>query len=62
MTYDEYLKNYQTVCGGEKKKYQKVRWKLLESIRKLQDDIHTKITEYRKHNHTDISQLQSNLR
>ena len=61
QVYDEYLKNYQTVCGGEKKKYQKVRRELLESIRKLQDDILTKITEYRKHNYTDISQLQSNL-
>lgn len=61
QVYDEYLKNYQAVCGGEKKKYQKVSRELLESTRKLQDDIFTKITEYRKHNYTDISQLQSNL-
>lgn len=61
QVYDEYLRNYQAVCGGEKKKYQRVSKELLESTRKLQDDILTKITEYRKHNYTDISQLQSNL-
>lgn len=61
QVYDEYLRNYQAVCGGEKKKYQKVSRELLESTRKLQDDILTKTTEYRKHNYTDILQLQNNL-
>ena len=28
--YDEYLRNYQEVCGGEKKKYKSVRKELLE--------------------------------
>lgn len=61
QVYDEYIRNYQAVCGGEKKKYQKVSKELSESTRKLQDDILTKITEYRKHNYTDISQLQNDL-
>lgn len=61
QVYDEYLRNYQAVCGGEKKKYQKVSKELSESTRKLQDDILTKINEYRKHNYTDISQLQNDL-
>lgn len=61
QVYDEYIKNYQTVCGSEKKKYQKVSKELSESIRKLQEDIHTKMNEYRKHNYTDISKLQNDL-
>jgi rRNA-processing protein FCF1 len=61
QVYDEYLRNYQAICGVEKKKYQRVSKELSESTRKLQDDILTKITEYRKHNYTDISQLQRNL-
>lgn len=61
QVYDEYIKNYQAVCGSEKKKYQKVSKELSESIRKLQEDIHTKMNEYRKHNYTDISKLQNDL-
>ena len=61
QVYNEYIKNHQAVCGSEKKKYQKVSKELSESIRKLQEDIHTKMNEYRKHNYTDISKLQNDL-
>lgn len=61
QVYEEYLRNYQSICGGEKKKYQKVSRELSESVRKLQDDIDIKTTEYRKHNYTDITQLQDDL-
>lgn len=61
QVYDEYLRNYQAVCGSEKKKYQKISRELSESTRKLQDDIRIKINEYRKHNYTDISQLENDL-
>lgn len=61
QVYDEYIRNYQTVCGSEKKKYQKVSRELTESVRKLQDDISSKTNEYRKHNYSDITKLQTDL-
>lgn len=61
QVYDEYMRNYQEICGKEKKKYQRVRKELSESTRKLQEDIDKKTNEYRKHNYTDISRLQNNL-
>lgn len=61
QVYEEYLGNFQKICGGEKKKYQRVSKELAESVRKLQEDIDTKITEYRKHNYTDITKLQEEL-
>lgn len=61
QVHEEYLNNYHKICGGEKKKYQKVSKELSESIRKLQEDINKKTTEYRKHNYTDITKLQTEL-
>lgn len=61
QVYDEYLRNYQKICGEEKKKYQNVRRELFALVTKLQDDIKSRTTEYRKHNYTDISKLQSDL-
>lgn len=49
QVYEEYLKNYQAVCGGERKKYQRVSKELTDSTRKLQEDINSRIAEYRKH-------------
>ena len=46
QVYEEYLRNYQALCGGEKKKYHKVKRELSESVKKLQDDIDNKISEY----------------
>lgn len=61
QVYDEYVRNYHEICGKERKKYQKVKKELSESTRKLQEDIDSKISEYRKHNYTDITKLQSDL-
>ena len=61
QVYDEYIRNYREICGKERKKYQKVKKELSESTRKLQEDIDSKISEYRKHNYTDITKLQSDL-
>lgn len=61
QVYDEYLRSYQAICGSERKKYQKVSKELSEAVRRLQEDINTKTSEYRKHNYTDISKLQSDL-
>ena len=61
QVYEEYLRNYQAICGSERKKYQKVSKELSEAVRRLQEDINTKTSEYRKHNYTDISKLQSDL-
>jgi len=61
QVYDEYLRNYQKVCGDEKRKYQKVGTELSESLMKLQKDIASKTTEYRKHDYTDITKLQGDL-
>lgn len=61
QVYEEYLGNYQEICGREKKKYQKVSKELTESTRKLQEDIDTRTTEYRRHNYTDITKLKIDL-
>lgn len=61
QVYDEYIRNYHEICGKERKKYQKVKKELSEATRKLQEDINSKISEYRKHNYTDITKLQSDL-
>ena len=61
QVYDEYIRNYHEICGKERKKYQKVKKELSESTRKLQEDIDSKISEYRKHNYTDITKLQNDL-
>ena len=61
QVYEEYLRNYQALCGGEKKKYHKVKRELSESVKKLQDEIDNKISEYRKHNYTDITKLKKDL-
>ena len=61
QVYDEYVRNYHEICGKERKKYQKVKKELSESTRRLQEDIDSKISEYRKHNYTDITKLQSDL-
>lgn len=61
QVYEEYLRNYQAICGGERKKYQRVSKELTDSTRKLQEDINSKIAEYRKHNYTDITKLQTDL-
>lgn len=61
QVYDEYIKRYQEICGSEKKKYQKVSRKLTELLRKLQDGFSSEISEYRKHNYTDINKLQADL-
>lgn len=61
QVYNEYIKNYQTICGSEKKKYQRVSTELSQEVRKFQESIDAKIREYRKHNYTDIVELQNNL-
>lgn len=61
QVYDEYLRNYHKVSGNEKSKYQNVRGELSKSVIHLQESIASKITEYRKHDYTDISKLQSDL-
>ena len=35
QVYQEYLKNYQGICGGEKKKYQKINRELSRAARKI---------------------------
>lgn len=42
QVYDEYLRNYQALCGGEKKKYHKVKTELSESGINLQDEMDSK--------------------
>lgn len=61
QVYEEYLKNYQKVCGDEKKKYKKVRQELSKLAEKLKQDIDAKFNDYRNHNYTDISKLQEHL-
>ena len=61
QAYNEYIRNFHEVCGKERKKYQRVKKELSESARKLQEDIDSKISEYRKHNYSDITKLQSDL-
>jgi len=61
QVYDEYIRRYQEICGSEKKKYQKVSRKLTELLRKLQEGFNSEISEYRKHNYTDINKLQTDL-
>lgn len=61
QVYDEYLKNYQKICGSEKRKYKNVSRELSDFLINLQKDIAAKIGEYRKHNYTDISKLQKDL-
>ena len=61
QVYDEYLKNYHKVSGNEKSKYKNVHSELSQIIICLQENIASRITEYRKHNYTDISKLQSDL-
>jgi|GEM_PF-1054589 len=61
QVFNEYIKHYHRICGCEKKKYKKVTKELSDSLKKLQEDIATKIGEYRKHNYTDISKLQDDL-
>lgn len=59
--YDEYIRNYQKICGSEKKKYQKVSGELTELVKMLKESISSKTNGYRKHNYTDISKLQNDL-
>lgn len=59
--YDEYIRNYQKICGSEKKKYQKVSGELIALIRKLKEDIRAKTNGYRMHNYIDITKLQNDL-
>ncbi len=61
QVYNEYLRNYQKVCGDEKKKYKKVSNELSETVKKMQNDIASRASEYRKHNYTDVQQLLSDL-
>lgn len=61
QVYDEYLRNYHKVSGDEKSKYQNVRNELSKTVIHLQENITSKITEYRKHDYTDISKLQNDL-
>ncbi len=61
QVYDEYLRNYHKVSGNEKSKYQNVRSELSKTVIDLQENITSKITEYRKHDYTDISKLQDDL-
>lgn len=61
QVYDEYLKHFHKICGDEKKRYKKITRDLTDYLKNLQKDIATKIGEYRKHNYTDISKLQSDL-
>lgn len=61
QVYDEYLRNYHKVSGNEKSKYQNVRSELYKTVIDLQENITSKITEYRKHDYTDISKLQDDL-
>lgn len=58
---NEYLRNYKIICGDERKKYHKVKKELSSSVNKLEEDIRDKISEYRKHNYTDIQKLQNDL-
>lgn len=61
QVYDEYLRNYHKVSGNEKGKYQKVGTELSGPLTKLQEEITSRTTEYRKHDYTDITKLQSDL-
>lgn len=61
QVYDEYLKHFHKICGDEKKRYNNITRDLTDYLKNLQKDISTKIGEYRKHNYTDISKLQSDL-
>lgn len=61
QVYDEYLRNYHKVSGNEKSKYQNVRNELSKIVIHLQENITSRITEYRKHDYTDISKLQDDL-
>ena len=61
QVYDEYLKHFHKICGDEKKRYKNVTRDLTGYLKILQKDIAAKIGEYRKHNYTDISKLQSDL-
>ena len=61
QVYDEYLRNYHKVSGNEKSKYQNVRNELSQIVIHLQENITSRITEYRKHDYTDISKLQDDL-
>lgn len=61
QVYDEYIRNHRKICGDEKKKYRKVSRELTDSINKTQEDIGNKTSEYRKHNYTDVTKLQSEL-
>lgn len=59
--YEEYKGNYKKVCGTEKKRFGKVRTELTDTVIKLQSEIERKVTEYHKHNYTDIKELQDNI-
>lgn len=61
QVYDEYLGNYHKVSGDAKNKYQKVGTELSPLLTKLQEKITSRTTEYRKHDYTDITKLQSDL-
>ena len=61
QVYDEYLRNFHKVSGNEKRKYQKVGTELSGSLTKLQEEITSRTTEYRKHDYTGITKLQSDL-
>ena len=61
QVYDEYSRNYHKVSGDAKDKYQKVGTELSPSLTKLQEEITSRTTEYRKHDYTDITKLQSDL-
>lgn len=61
QVYDEYIRNYHKVSGDEKSKYQNVRNELSQIVIHLQENITSRITEYRKHDYTDILKLQSDL-
>ena len=61
QVFDEYIKHHHKICGSEKKKYNKVTRELSDFLQNLQEDIAKKISDYRKHNYTDISKLQNDL-
>lgn len=61
QVYNEYMKHYHKICGDAKKKYKNVSKELTEFLKNFEEDIAKKIGEYRKHNYTDISELQNDL-
>lgn len=61
QVYNEYKKHYEKIRGDAKKKYENVTKELSTFLRDLQGNIATKIGEYRRHNYTDICELQKDL-